>query len=73
MAAGGTPEVATADRRLIAITGERAAWNGRSSDSWEYVMPYGVRTERQSRLTAAGCTVRVAVVSGRVLVRGRRS
>jgi proline dehydrogenase len=73
MAAGGTPEVATTDRRLIAITGERAAWNGRSPDSWEHVMPYGVRTETQQRLSAAGFTVRVAVVSGAVVFRGRRS
>ena len=65
MAAGGRPAVATADLRLIAIAGERAAWNGRSPDSWEHVMPYGVRTAEQRRLAAAGLTVRVAVPSGR--------
>jgi proline dehydrogenase len=65
MAADGRPAVATADLRLIAIAGERAAWNGRSPDSWEYVMPYGVRTGEQRRLTAAGLGVRVAVPSGR--------
>ena len=65
MAADGRPAVATSDPRLIAIAGERAAWNGRAPDSWEYVMPYGVRTGEQRRLAAAGLTVRVAVPSGR--------
>jgi proline dehydrogenase len=73
MAAGGTPEVATTDRRMIAITGERAAWNGRSPDSWEYVMPHGVRTEHEQRLSAAGYTVRIAVASGPGVFGGRRS
>ena len=61
MAAGGRPAVATSDLRLIAIAGERAAWNGRPPDSWEHVMPYGVRTAEQGRLAAAGLTVRVEV------------
>jgi proline dehydrogenase len=65
MATGGRPAVATSDPRLIAIAGERAAWNGRSPDSWEHVMPFGVRTAEQRRLAAAGLTVRVAVPSGR--------
>jgi proline dehydrogenase len=64
MAAGGHPEVAASDPRLIAIAGERAAWNGRTPESWEYVMPYGVLTDEQRRLVAAGHTVRVAVPSG---------
>jgi proline dehydrogenase len=53
--------IAAADPRLIAITGERAAWHGRSPDSWEYVMPHGVRIEEQQRLMAAGHRVRVAL------------
>jgi proline dehydrogenase len=61
MAADGRPAVATSDLRLVAIAGERAAWNGRSTDSWEHVMPYGVRTTEQRRLVAAGLTVRVLV------------
>ena len=65
MAADGRPAVATADLRLIAVAGERAAWNDRSPDSWEYVMPYGVRTAEQRRLAAAGLGVRVTVPSGR--------
>ena len=64
MAGHGRPAVATADPRLIAITGERAAWHGRAPDSWEHVMPWRVRTAEQQRLAAAGATVRVAVVSG---------
>ncbi len=61
MAAGGRPAVETADLRLVAIAGERAAWNGRSPDSWEHVLPHGVRTREQRRLVAAGLTVRVAL------------
>ena len=56
---------AAADRRLIAIAGERAAWNGRTPDSWEHVMPFHVLTDEQHRLVAGGWTVRVAVPSGR--------
>ncbi|WP_104526470.1 hypothetical protein [Blastococcus atacamensis] len=68
MAGEGDLAVATTDPRLIAITGERAAWNGRTSDSWEYVMPWGAPTEEQHRLVAAGHTVRVQVP-----VRGSRA
>lgn len=65
MAGAGEPAVATSDHHLIAITGERAAWHGRPSESWEHVMPWGIRTAEQQRLVAAGSTVRVAVPSGR--------
>ena len=66
MAEEGRPGIAVSDPRLIAIAGERAAWNGRSPDSWELVMPYGVLTHERQRLVAAGDTVRVTVrqVSG---------
>ena len=64
MAGRGHLAVAVLDPRLVAITGERAAWNDRSPDSWEYVMPYGIRTETQRRLVAGGSVVRVAVPSG---------
>lgn len=64
MAGDGHPEIAATDKRLIAITGERAAWNGRTPDSWEHVMPYGVLTDEQHRLVAGGYVVRVAVPSG---------
>ena len=72
MAGGGHHAVAAWDPRLVAITGERAAWNGRSPDSWEYVMPYGIRTAQHRRLVAAGCAVRVAVPSGPGAAAARR-
>ena len=62
MAEEGRPGIAASDPRLIAIAGERAAWNGRTPDSWELVMPYGVLTHEQERLVAAGNTVRVTVI-----------
>jgi proline dehydrogenase len=65
MAGGGHPAVATADPRLVAITGERAAWNERPPDSWEHVMPYRVRVHDRRRLLAAGYRVRVVVGSRR--------
>jgi proline dehydrogenase len=64
MPVAGTLAVATADPRLIAVVEERAAWYDRSPESWEHVMPYGVRTGEQQRLVAAGIAVRVAVPSG---------
>jgi proline dehydrogenase len=64
MSGGGRPAVAATDPRLIAIAGERAAWNDRPPESWEHLMPYGVRTDHQRRLTAAGYRVRVAVPWG---------
>jgi proline dehydrogenase len=64
LAGPGTPGVATTDPRLIAIAGERAAWYGRDPGSWEHVMPYGISTDQQRRLVAAGHRVRVSVPSG---------
>ena len=64
MAGDGRPGIAASAPRLIAIAGERAAWNGRSPDSWEHVLPYGVLTEERRRLVAAGYAVRVAVPTG---------
>jgi proline dehydrogenase len=64
MAGDGHPEIAASDRRLIAIAGERAAWNGRALDSWEHMMSFGVLTDEQHRLVAGGHVVRVAVPSG---------
>jgi proline dehydrogenase len=65
MAGAGRPGIAATDPRLIAIAGERAAWNGRSPDSWEHVLPYGTLTDERRRLVASGCTVRVSVRVGR--------
>ena len=66
MSGSGRPAVATTDRRLVAIAGERAAWFDRSADHWEHVMPLGVRTDEQRRLVAAGYRVRVSVPWGPV-------
>jgi proline dehydrogenase len=68
MAGDGHAGIAASRPPLIAIAGERAAWNGRTSDSWEHVVPYGVRTEEQQRLVAGGYAVRVALTA-----RGGRS
>jgi len=65
MAADGHPAVAVSGPRLIAIAGERAAWNGRTPDSWEHVLPYRALTEERRRLLAGGYAVRVAVGSRR--------
>jgi hypothetical protein len=61
MAGEGHAGIAVSDPRLIAIAGERAAWNGRGSDSWELVMPYGELVPERRRLVAAGSVVRVDV------------
>ncbi|HEY0126974.1 MAG TPA: hypothetical protein VGB58_07540 [Blastococcus sp.] len=61
MAGKGHAGIAVSDPRLIAIAGERAAWNGRASDSWELVMPYGELVSERRRLVAAGTAVRVGV------------
>lgn len=63
-AAGSPLAVSAADPRVIAVVGERAAWYDRPSETWEHVMPYGVRTAEQQRLVAAGTAVRVALPSG---------
>jgi hypothetical protein len=64
MAGPGRPSIGTTDPRLVAIAGERAAWNERAPESWEYVMPWKVRTGQQRRLVAGGYAARVAVPSG---------
>jgi proline dehydrogenase len=64
MSRDGSPAVAATDPRLVAIAGERAAWYDRPPDTWEHVMPYGVRTDHQRRLLAAGHRVRLSVPWG---------
>ncbi|RFU23293.1 hypothetical protein [Geodermatophilus marinus] len=78
MAGSGEPGVATTDPRLVAVAGERAAWNDRAHHTWEYVMPWRAAIEQQRRLVAAGHRVRVAVpwgagVRGGLRHRGGRS
>ncbi len=60
----GYPMVATHDPRLIAIADNRARRLGRSPDSWEYQMLYGIRPEEQQRLARDGHPVRVYVPYG---------
>jgi proline dehydrogenase len=60
----GYPMVATHDPRLIDLAIRLADRVGRSPDSWELQMLYGVRPGEQLRLAQAGHTVRVYVPYG---------
>jgi proline dehydrogenase len=64
MSGEGYPMIATHDPRLIAIAEDRARWFDRSADEYEFQMLYGVRPEEQTRLAAAGNTVRVYLPYG---------
>lgn len=64
MAGDGYPMVASHDPRLIAIAGSLAADNGRSADSYEHQMLYGIRDAEQVRLAAEGRRLRVYVPYG---------
>jgi proline dehydrogenase len=70
--ARGRPGVGTTDPRLVAIAGERAAWNERVLDSWEYVMPWQVRSEQQRRSVTGGYRVRVVLRPGAPVPAARR-
>ncbi len=61
---GGYPMFATHDDRLITIGEALTRRYGRSRDSYEFQMLYGVRREEQRRLLAAGESVRVYVPYG---------
>ena len=58
-AGAGRPMIATHDPRLIAIARDRVRAFGRSPESYEFQMLYGVRPDEQRRLLAEGHTVRV--------------
>ncbi|HEX8868508.1 MAG TPA: proline dehydrogenase family protein [Lentzea sp.] len=58
----GYPMVASHDPRLIAIAADLAA--GRSKDSYEFQMLYGIRPEEQRRIAAEGNRMRVYVPYG---------
>jgi len=60
----GYPMLATHDPRLIAIAASKAQLNGRSADSFEYQLLYGIRPAEQSRLAAGGAQVRVYLPYG---------
>lgn len=64
MAGAGYPMVATHDPTLVDIAGALAERNGRSSDSFEYQMLFGIRPEEQNRLARSGARVRVYVPYG---------
>jgi proline dehydrogenase len=60
----GHPMVGTHDPRLLSVARRLAAREGRTPDSWEVQMLYGIRTAEQRRLTAAGLCVRAYVPYG---------
>jgi proline dehydrogenase len=64
MSGAGYPMLATHDPRLIAIGAELAQRKGRSVDSYEFQMLYGVRSRAQEELVAQGHTMRVYVPYG---------
>lgn len=64
MAGDGYPMIATHDPRMVAIAGKLAETTGRSADSYEYQMLYGIRDAEQTRLAANGNRMRVYVPYG---------
>ena len=61
---GGHPMAGTHDPALISRLLELVAETGRSQDSYEFQLLYGIRPEEQVRLAAAGHTVRAYVPYG---------
>ncbi len=64
MAGDGYPMVGSHDPRLIAISQELAARNGRKQGSYEFQMLYGIRTAEQRRLADQGERMRIYVPYG---------
>jgi proline dehydrogenase len=64
MAGQGYPMVASHDPRLIAIAADLAEAAGRTADTYEHQMLYGVRPDAQRQIAAAGKTLRVYVPYG---------
>jgi proline dehydrogenase len=60
----GYPMLATHDPRLIEIASAQAILAGRSVDTFEYQMLYGIRPGEQRRLASSGARVRVYVPYG---------
>lgn len=60
----GTPLLATHDPELIAAIPELAEAAGREPGGYEFQLLYGIRSDEQRRLAAAGQTVRVYVPYG---------
>lgn len=64
MGGHGYPMVATHDPRMIRIAGALATRFGRSPDSYEFQMLYGIRPDEQQRLAETGERMRVYVPYG---------
>jgi proline dehydrogenase len=60
----GLPMVATHDPKLVAATDRLAQAAGRRPGDYEHQMLFGIRTEEQARLAAAGHIVRIYVPYG---------
>lgn len=60
----GHPMIATHDLALVAEATATASGLGRSRESWELQMLYGIRPEEQQSLSAAGVDVRVYLPFG---------
>lgn len=60
----GYPMIGSHDPRMIAIAEQLAADQGRSPESYEYQLLYGIRPEEQDRLVAEGRRVRIYVPYG---------
>ncbi len=60
----GYPMVASHDPQMIAAAAALAARHGRSADSFEFQMLYGIRPEEQRALSSAGNRMRVYVPYG---------
>jgi proline dehydrogenase len=64
MAGQGYPMIGSHDPRLIDVAGALAGEYHRAPGSYEYQMLYGIRTDEQERLAAAGHRVRVYLPYG---------
>jgi proline dehydrogenase len=64
MNGAGYPMVASHDPRLVAIAADLASRAGRSADSYEFQMLYGIRPAEQKRIAAGGNKLRVYVAYG---------
>jgi proline dehydrogenase len=64
MRGSGLPMVATHDPRLVSAAERLASEAGRNPGDYEHQLLFGIRTQEQARLAAAGHTVRIYVPYG---------
>ncbi|TYP81278.1 proline dehydrogenase family protein [Blastococcus xanthinilyticus] len=64
MSGPGYPMVGSHDPAMVQRAHELAAQHSRAADSWEVQMLYGIRTDEQRRLAAAGTRVRAYIPYG---------